>query len=309
MDDFLSSVERLISDARRLAGLLALEKRRRGVAGDRLVFVGVSNVAGVRWCPMKAVLKSRTDELMFFGAYLTDRLVHARLIGLIRDLPHDDQGLLKAGDEVGLADVERLLRRLPVRPPPQPWAYQEVVGPGGEAAWALNPALSDAERAHCHEMACRAGVRVIDLEDDPKLRGLVLEEMRAERYPTVRWNFRWGPYVVVGVPDGITDGLIYEYKTTRSHYLGGQLLPVALAQADLYGYFFNRPAKRVQMYVVEEDQTRAWDLPIDRDAAESALQEFQAVDEGRRPTAPRERWKCRKCDVWAGCPVSPLGPA
>jgi hypothetical protein len=275
----------------------------------RLLFIGISNVAGVRWCPMKAVLKSRAEELMFFAAYLTDRLVYASLLGLIRDLPHGDQDLLNAGDEVGMDDVERLLRRLPVRPPPQAWAYQQVVGPGGEVAWVLNPALSDAEQAHYHELACRAGVRVIGLEDDPKLRGVVLEEMRAERYPTVRWNFRWGPYVVVGVPDGISDDLIYEYKTTRSRYLGGQLLPVALAQADLYGHFFNRPGKRVQMYVVEEDKTRAWDLPVDRDAAESALREFQAVGEGRRPSAPRERWKCRKCDVRAVCPSCPLGPA
>src|SRR5262249_23316449 len=99
------------------------------------------------------------------------------------------------------------------------------------------------------------------------------------------------------------------YKTTRSHYLGAQLLPVALAQADLYGHFFNRPAKRVQLYVVEADQTLTWDLPTDRAAAESALNEFQAVDEGRRPSPPRERWKCRKCDVRAACSICPPGPA
>jgi hypothetical protein len=309
MNDFLSGVERLASDDRRLGGLLALEKRRRGVVGDRLLLVGVSNIAGVRWCPVKAVLKGRAEELMFFAAYLTDRLVYAHILGLIRDLPHDDQDLLKAGEEVGLADVECLLRRLPLRPEPQPWAYREAVGPGGEAAWVLNPSLSAAEQARHRDLASRAGVRVLDLEDDPKLRGLVLEELRAERYPTVRWNFRRGPYVVVGVPDGITDSLIYEYKTTRSHYLGTQLLPVALAQADLYGHFFNRPCKRVQIYVVEEDETRTWDLPIDRDGAESALTELQAVDEGRRPSAPRERWKCRRCDVRAACPICPLGPA
>jgi hypothetical protein len=263
----------LVPDERRLCGLLDLEKRRRTVAGDRLLFVGVSNVASVRWCPMKAVLRSRAEELMFFAGYLTDRLVYARLLGLIRDLPHGDQDLLEAGGEVNVADLERLLRRLPVRPPPQPWAYQEVVGPGGEAAWALNPALSAAEQAHYHELASRAGLHVLDLEEDPKLRGLVLEELRAERYATVRWNFRWGPYIVVGVPDGITDDLSDELKTTRSRYLGSHLLPTALAQADLYGYFFNRPRKRVQLSVVEEDQTRS-----------RPGTEFQAVDEGRRPS-------------------------
>jgi hypothetical protein len=47
--------------------------------------VGVSDVASVRWCPMKAVLKSRAEELMFFSAYLHDRLVYGHLLGLIRD--------------------------------------------------------------------------------------------------------------------------------------------------------------------------------------------------------------------------------
>jgi hypothetical protein len=61
---FLSGVDQLVSDPRRLGGLLALEKRRRGVAGARLLFAGVSNVAGVRWCPMKAVLRSRAEEVM-----------------------------------------------------------------------------------------------------------------------------------------------------------------------------------------------------------------------------------------------------
>src|SRR5262249_4702534 len=153
--------------------------------------VGVSNVASVRWCPMKAVLRSRAEELMFFSAYLTDRLVHARLLGLIRDLPHTDQGLLEAGAEVGMADVDRLLRRLPARPEREAWAYQEAVGPGGEVAWVLNPELSAADRTHYQELASRAGVRVLDLEDDPKVRGLVLEEVLAERHPTIRWNFAW----------------------------------------------------------------------------------------------------------------------
>jgi CRISPR/Cas system-associated exonuclease Cas4 (RecB family) len=152
-------------------------------------------------------------------------------------------------------------------------------------------------------------VRVLELEDDPKVRGLVLEEVRAERYPTIRWNFAWERYVVVGVPDGITDAFVYEFKTTRSRYLGGQLLPVAGAQADLYGLFFGRPGKRVQLYVVEEDATQTWDLPVDRNVAESALQEFRSVDEGWRPRPPRERWKCRRCGVRPVCPVCPLGPA
>src|SRR5205823_11974501 len=98
-------------------------------------------------------------------------------------------------------------------------------------------------------MAAEEGIRVIGLEDDPRRRGQLLQADRAERHPTIRWNFSWGPYVLVGVPDGLTDAFVYEFKTTRSDYLGRLLKPVATAQADLYGRFFRRPVKRVQTYV------------------------------------------------------------
>jgi hypothetical protein len=95
VNDFLNRVEQLVSDSRRLRALLTLEKQRRGIAGDRLLFVGVSNVASVRWCPMKAVLWSRAEELMFFSAYLSDRLVYGHLLGL--QPRRQDHQLLFAG--------------------------------------------------------------------------------------------------------------------------------------------------------------------------------------------------------------------
>jgi hypothetical protein len=169
MSAFLAAVEELLADARRVEALLALEKRRRGVGPGRLVFIGASNVAAVRWCPQKAVLKSRAEELSFFAASLCDRLVYAHLLGLLPELPATDRGLLEAGGEVGLAEVEGLLRRMPP-PNPAPWAYREVEGPDG-VAWLLNPALTEAERARVEMLAAAAGVRLMAMEEEPKLRG------------------------------------------------------------------------------------------------------------------------------------------
>src|SRR5262245_14320212 len=69
---------------------MALEKARRGVGG--LVFVGTSNVASVRWCPLKAALTSVAQEPLFFAVWLHDRLRYPRLLGLIRELPNTDEG-------------------------------------------------------------------------------------------------------------------------------------------------------------------------------------------------------------------------
>jgi hypothetical protein len=54
-----------------------------------------------------------------------------------------------------------------------------------------------------------------------------------------------GSYVVVEVPDGITKGYVYEFKCTRRRGGLERAGSVEFVQADLYGYFFRRPRKRV----------------------------------------------------------------
>jgi hypothetical protein len=196
-------------------------------------------------------------------------------------------------------------RAVTVRPAAAAWRHAAVTLPDGTTAWLINPALPIGERARCQALAAKVGVKAVDLGADPKLRGVLLEEALAERHRTIRWHFPWGPYVVIGEPDGITDDLIYEFKTSRSRYLGGQLLPVALAQADLYGTFFGRPRKRVQLHIVEEGVTETWASPVDRAAAEAVLERFRGVAEGVPVRPPREAWKCRRCDVRPWCPICP----
>jgi hypothetical protein len=87
------------------------------------------------------------------------------------------------------------------------------------------------------------------------------------------------------VPDGLTEDFAYEYKTTRSRSLLRFMKPVAFAQADLYGYFFRRPKKRVQILVVEEDATQTWESPMDTGNAQRTLAAFASVD-GGEPARP-----------------------
>src|SRR5262249_9780357 len=75
------------------------------------------------------------------------------------------------------------------------------------------------------------------------------------------------------------------------------------AQADLYGFFFRRPKKRVQILLVEEDATETWDEPVNGANAENTLASFARVDSGELPQPP-PAWKCRLCDFRASCPIS-----
>lgn len=103
------------------------------------------------------------------------------------------------------------------------------------------------------------------------MRGAICEEFLAERYPTIRWNFEWENYVIVGVPDGITEDFVYEFKTTGSEFLLSYMERSALVQGDLYGFFFRRQNKRVQIYVVSQAETYTWHEKVDTNAAISLL--------------------------------------
>jgi CRISPR/Cas system-associated exonuclease Cas4 (RecB family) len=258
-----------------LSELLRLEKRRLGLREDRLVFVGMANLADYYWCSMKSVLKSRRDELMFFTSYLYDRVTYALRLGLVSKEPKTIEELLQIGDDIKFSDVEKLLEEEAER-------FRTDTGEG--------------------ELV-KEKIMDLDVEElDPLRRGEVLQELLAEKYPTIRWNFKWNNYIVVGVPDGITKDFVYEFKTTSSRFLYNYIKPVALAQADLYGYFFRRQRKRVQIHIVEEKQTETFESNIDVNNALYVLDSFRKVAEGQEPKPPKE-WKCRSCEFRDTCPL------
>lgn len=86
----------------RLQRLLTLEKERRGVCQDALVFIGMANVAKHKWCTQEAVMKSRCNEIMFFGAYLQDRINRAIDLGRIDKVPRKDAAILSIGEDIKL---------------------------------------------------------------------------------------------------------------------------------------------------------------------------------------------------------------
>ncbi|MEM0023818.1 hypothetical protein [Thermofilum sp.] len=284
-----------------LSKLLQLEKSRRGAEG-RLVFIGMADVASSRWCAAKSLLASLEGELAYFGAYLFDRLAYSLVLGYVRELPVRDEELLHVGDEITFADIERLLKEK---------RRQESTGGIGiiftaitfpeEGVAALNPRLAPEKKAVEKKRLEKEGFRVLDLKDlSPIARGQAYHLFFAEKYASIRWNFSWEDYVVVGVPDGITDEFVYEFKTTRDRFLLNYVKWPALTQGDLYGYFFRRGKKRVQIYVVDEDEILTWHGEVDRANAEDTLKAFKDVDENREFPLPK-KWKCKSCEYRGQC--------
>lgn len=289
----------------KLEHLLSLEKERRGVNREKLVFVGMHNVAQYYWCAMQAVFKSRENELEFFAAYLYDRIRYSEYLGLIDRLPESEETLLDIGNGITFSDVEKLLKESAERTKHLSFTFNARITTDehGKRVMVINPDLSPKLRQRYEIDAKARGIRIANPEEFPQLRGEFLQTTRAEQYPTIRWNFAWEGYVVVGVPEGITDRFVYEFKTTGSRFLLHFVKPVALTQADLYGYFFRRERKRVQIYIVEEGTTETWEDEVNKTKAIKVLGNFKRVDGGWAPPLPKA-WKCKRCEFKRVCKLA-----
>jgi len=304
--------------AERLRKLLLLEKERRGIHHSKLAFAGMANIAHYWWCAMQSVLKSVERESEFFGAYLIDRLLYSYQLGYITVLPRKTEAWLEIGSQITFDEIETLLREKAGKADKLLKGAKgekeigarlvsfNTIDDDGNVITLLNPMLSSEEKEHFAAEARARGSHAVSWDSTslpPKFRGKIHQMSKAETHPTIRWNFVWHDYIVVGVPDGITNSFVYEFKSTASKFLCNYYIkPVALAQADLYGYFFRRRRKRVQIYVVEEANTQTWDEPVSEESALKTLNDFERIDKGELAKPPKA-WKCKSCEFTSSCPI------
>ena len=377
--------------------MLIGEKEERGY---RVVCVGISNIATLKWCSMKSILKSKNEEMWFFRTYVEDTLKYGlelgyisteSLKGLMEEMRaiekgramgihswrlgwpsgFSEDGLVPNFYEIiygpfGLLDiVENIIEKLTISDMEKLLSEREreveefkkhgrsvvmanvvrlrnnetgeyveipgreVVNPlTGEEEILLNPfVIPKSEIEDVRELVERAGKKVGRLEDYPpslitnfyyfankyaprvvrKWKHWVkVETTRREIYPTVRWSSKWGDYIIIGMPDGITKDFIYVYKEYERGSPSPYQLEAELSRADLYGYFFKRKRKRVQVYIKQRDRLKIYDEPVDEKKAMEMLKKLEKIDEEIEieeilPPKPAE-WKCRKCEYRTSCP-------
>ena len=277
-----------------LEKLLTLEKERRGVGANELLFIGMADTAMYNWCAMKSLLSNREMELAYFASYLEDRVSYSLELGRIDAIPSDEEKLLDIGDDITFDDIEKLLSK---RAEKREDIDAIIIPPSLEK-------MSSPDKTDAILRILKGEVPKQSIEKIPPTEaGMLLHMLKKERYPSIRWNFPWKDYVVVGIPDGITDTFVYEFKTTGKYGFLRFVRPVAFAQADLYGYFFKRGEKRVQIYVREKDEVLTWMEKVDTANAIKTLQNFREIDkEGKDPPPPRA-WKCKPCKFREECRV------
>ncbi len=248
--------------------LMLLEKRRINVCEEKLVFIGIANLSKYYWCAWQYFLKSKRNEFDFFSAYIMDRIKYSEELGIINEIPDDPKEFLAIGDDIGLKDVQFLLEKV----------NAEI--------------LIDSSREDL--------LNNLKTEIDPLVKGNYYEQLYAEKYPTIRWNFRYKDIILLGIPDGINDELIYEFKyVSKKRYLS-QTLRTARLQADLYGYFFNRPKKKIQIYCKEEDKIYSYFEDTEKEEIVELLEKWIKMINGELPKKPMA-WKCNICDFKDEC--------
>lgn len=231
--------------------LLKAEKNRRGYPESELVFIGMADVASYRWCAMKSVLESEKMESAFFTSYLTDRVKYSYELGYDMTLNLSGKKSLEKnldlGSSITLKEVNALLKQKASRAASFLGSRVAIFrSASGGMRGVLGPGLSASEVKECKKLAAAEKIRLVNMKDlSHTERGKVHQFLFAEKYPSIRWNFSWKDYVIVGVPDGMTDELVYEFKTTQNRFTFSFQKWVADTQADLYGYFFERPFKRL----------------------------------------------------------------
>jgi len=307
IDKVKTNISEIIGNRDELEKLFLIEKRRRGVKEDKLIFIGMANVAGYYWCAMKSLFENKKNELVFFASYLEDRILYSFNLGFIDKLTGSKEKLLEIGEKITFDDIERLLRERSKEDQNSKVNIsldaETITDEHGNKVMVINPDLSLDEKLYCEKQAKVEGIPVRSPEEFPLIRGKLLETTRKEKYPTIRWNFNWNDYVVVGVPDGITESFVYEFKTTRNKFLMSYLKPVALLQADLYGYFFRRKEKRVQIYIVEEKTTKTLNEQVNSKKVINVLENFNKIDNGWMPIPPKQ-WKCKSCEFKEICQLT-----
>jgi CRISPR/Cas system-associated exonuclease Cas4 (RecB family) len=292
--------------------LLDIEKDRRGVDRDKLVFLGMADLAQYYWCAPKSLLVSRDMELANFEAYLQDRIAYSIELGYIDDIPESKEKLLDVGNDITLNDIEYLIGKRESEMIKEGKRRRVEIlmmkGPDGQLIYLLNPTLSTERKRKYEKLAEEKGFKLVPIDEldsfvSPQIRGQVLEGILAEKYATIRWNFPWEDYVILGIPDGITYRFVYEFKTTSRIFLQRFVLPVALAQANLYGFFFNRPEIRVQIYIMENNSLRTWHGEANKYEAIKLLYEFRNLEQGGEIKLPSP-WKCKNCEYREKCPYA-----
>lgn len=260
-------------------------------------YLAAANIAQMRWCESKFVFRSRRDEEMFRLAYEEDckkygeGLSVKQLNKLLRSeksgpdqkkkiVNLSDGGLLVFYSDEGVDILPDEIERVKAEVQASGKLPEEGSYIYGLGLLIPSPNSSAYSIGEAHQLAL------------------------AKNLPSLRYHFRFRDYIIEAVPDGIATDYCYEFKSTATGFLFRYAKPVAIAQAMLYSYFFNRKKYKVEIYIRDKGEKKTIDGELNRAEVEGMLDRMDALFKQTVEPIPPKRFKCRNCEFLKDCSIS-----
>jgi len=299
------------------------EKKRLGLSVSKTVFTGVSVIAQMFWCEKKAFFDAQ-DEIKFYSAYVEDNKNYGsglseKKIDKILDPNYVNFVKIKGGHEliflnkkVRLTEEDKgMFSKMTVRdydPTKKTimWEWFEGFVKKNKIKDHVVQLRDEKEERELYKFIKGAIFNVDDLSQNDMQRGVDHQIKYAEKYPSMRYHFRWNNYIIEAIPDGIGKDFCYEFKSTKKEEYVSNVKRIAAAQAHLYSYFFKKPKVRIQIYAMDADKKFTFEEKTDSKFAEEVLARFDKLMSGSLKIKSVQFWKCYKCAYRNKCDVTPL---
>jgi len=254
--------------------LLFLEKKKLKIPTNQLVFVGMKNLADYYWCAWQYYKKSLEMEISFFWNCVMYNFFYSKEFGLLPQ-KWTKESFLSMGEKITYAHVQKSLKK-------------------------IIPDIQGTEQKKQRAAYIEHVTEMINNESDPIRKGNFYHQIKKEEYPTCFWHFRYKNLIIVGIADGITDKFVYEFKSTKHDGWLQSIKNSASMQADIYGYFFKRDTKRIQIYCHTNDKTYTYVEPVNTKKVIDLLEKWISMINGEIPLKPKP-YKCNNCEYKDNC--------
>lgn len=292
------------------------EKKKLSIKKDQICFVAVADIARMYWCHQQMIFKIRNNEKNIFASYkediekygqLSKKEVHKILSQFMEDyttINIHGRAITIIPDESDINKFDYPLKKILTN------NFIEILNKCKNYRSALIKLENELKKNNIPYLAIAemsndtANRKTI--YDNPLERGIFEELNRAEHYPTFRYHFNWKNYIIEGAPDGIGPDFCYEFKTTANEFLCNFIKPMAIAQANIYSYLFEKPKIKVQIKLMNKVNERSIiiEQKTDERHAVHTLNTMDKLLTNKMNPIPPKQWKCKSCEYRSECRIT-----
>lgn len=220
--------------------LLKLEKQRRNIDKNKLLFVSANNFSKLLLNSNLAIENMKKNELDKFGAYFWDRIEYSLKLNLVKIFPKNNLELLKIGDNLKFENIIKFK--------------------------SIKNEIDEKEKIEL--------LNKIKENLNPLIRGNIAEKLFAKKLETIHFYNEYKNLIFTGEPDGITQDYVYEFKSHKNIYLANKYLESAKLQADIYCLCFNKKTKIIEQYIMSLKKSKQYKFDFNNKLIDKLIEKY-----------------------------------